>query len=111
MKKETADPNTVGKILRLVRNPEKVKITRSTQFDLMGLYLTKLDVCDAICDWIDSGKEVLVIVTKYAKDHIGRPAYVMKPNLAGKPCYVKVAFQETDTSDENLLIISAHIDH
>ncbi len=99
----------IERIVRLAGSPEKAKTTQSALYDLMGLGLTKFEICDAICDWINRGEPVQEVVTKYAKDHIGEPAYVMKPNLTGVRLYIKVTIQECNAI-ETLLIISAHID-
>lgn len=97
-------------IVKLASSPEETETTQSVLYDLMGLGLTKFEICDAICDWVNRGEPVQEVVTKYAKGHIGKPAYVMKPNLAGVRLYVKVAIQECNTTNEALLIISAHVD-
>jgi len=111
MNKKIADSKVKKVILQLAQKPIKVKITISTYYDLIGLGLTKSDVCDAICDWIKSGKEVQIIITKKSRGHIGKPAYVMKPLIDGNKCYVKVAIQKNTKSQESLLIISTHEHH
>ena len=110
MEKRKAEPNVVQHIFRLAGQPEQVEPSTTAYYDLLGLHLTKTDICDAICNWIDKGKPVQEIVTEYADGHIGEPAYVMKPDLSGVRCYVKVAIQEGETPDGKLLIISAHLD-
>lgn len=77
----------------------------------MAWSLTKTDVCDAIVTWIDEGKEVEEIMTKYAAGHKGKPAYVMKPLLCGQVFYVKVTLPLNAEGIENLLIVSTHPDH
>lgn len=100
----------IERIVELASSPEKAEITQSALYDLMGLGLTKFEICDAICDLINKGETVQEVVTKYAKGHIGAHAYVMKPTLTGVRMYIKVTIQESNTI-ETLLIISAHIDH
>ncbi|MDD5063638.1 MAG: hypothetical protein PHQ35_02610 [Phycisphaerae bacterium] len=111
MKENEASLDVIRIIHQLASNPEKVKTTQSSLYDLMGSGLTKSDICDAICDWIDEAKRVQVIVTKYADGHIGEPAYVVKPDLLGVGFYIKVAIQKSNAGNENLLIISAHKHH
>ena len=111
MTKQSADSEIKNEILRLSKHPEKVRITQSAYYDMMGLGLKKFDVCDAICEWINKGKDVHIIITKDAKGHIGKPAYVMKPEINGIKCYVKVSIQNIQKTDESLLIISTHVEH
>ena len=110
MEKSTADDNIVKQILKLAENPEKAENTESAYYGQMSLGVTKDDVCDAICNWINSGEQVQRITTKDAKGHIGERPFVMKPVLAGKKCYVKVTVQKSGSAKERLLIISTHSD-
>jgi hypothetical protein len=111
MKRKLAGSDVKNEILRLAQSPEKVKTTALAYYDLMGLDLTKPDVCDAICDWVKTGKELQLKITKNAKGHIGELMYALKPEINGIKCYVEVTIQKNSQSQENLLIISAHVDH
>ena len=70
--------------------------------------LTKEDVCDAICDWIEAGRPVAEITTEYVPEHKGEPAYVMTPKINDVDFYVKVTIIDAGEWREQLLIISTH---
>ena len=110
MGNEYAESEVVNLIVKLAGNSEEVVTTQVALFDLMGLKLTKTDICDAICAWINEGRPVGKIITKYAQGYVGKPAYIMKPTLRGERCYVKVTIRRDNTHSQ-LLIISAHVDH
>jgi len=111
MDKKIAGPDVRKEILQLSQNPENVRTTKTAIYDMMGLHLTKYDVCEAISDWINKGEEVQIIITKHANGHIGEPQYAMKPEINKIKCYIKVSIKKNTTSENNLLIISAHEPH
>jgi len=109
--KNDADPEIVKTIRRLAEQIEDVKLTAQAKSDLLAWNVATAEVCEAICDWIDSRQPVHVIVTQHAAGHVGKPAYVMKPHLTNMAWYVKVSLVKPDGQDGYLLIISAHPDH
>lgn len=109
--KNDADPDVVLEIRRLAEQIENVRLTRQAKSDLLAWNVATAEVCEAICDWIDSRRPVHVIVTKHAAGHVGQPAYVMKPHLTDMAWYVKVSPVKPSGEDDYLLIISAHPNH
>lgn len=103
-----AEPEVIEDIRRLAKYPERVQVSERALYDLMGHQLTVGDVCVAICDWIDGGSPVEKIITQHVSDHVGKPAYVMKPVLVGKRFYVKVTIRDRGEYREKMLVISAH---
>lgn len=103
-----ADHEIVKTIRELASRVDKVVTTERSMCAMMGAGLKKEDICDAICDWIDKGKPVQKIVTKYVPEHMGEPAYVMKPIIEGNEYYVKVTIVDPGEYREKLLIISSH---
>jgi len=103
-----AGPETVQTIRGLAARPERVRVTTRAQCDLWAEHLTKEDVCDAICDWIDAGKPVTAITTQHVPEHKGEPAYVMAPEVSDAELYVKVTVMGPGEWNEKLLIISSH---
>ena len=83
-------------------------MTTRAKCDLWAEDLTKEDVCDAICDWIDAGKPVQQITTQHVAEHEGEPAYVMVPEVSGAELYVKVTIIDRGEWQEKLLLISSH---
>lgn len=83
-------------------------MTTRAKCDLWAEDLTKEDVCDAICDWIDAGKPVEQIATEHVPEHKGEPAYVMVPKVGNEELYVKVTIVDLGRWQEKLLIISSH---
>ena len=76
--------------------------------DLWKEHLTKEDICDAICTWIDANKPVEQITTEHVPEHQGEPAYVMITEVSGIEFYVKVTIIDQGEWQEKLLIISSH---
>jgi hypothetical protein len=110
MVEKNSHSHIISSIRKFAGLPERVRTTQSAYFDMMAWSLEKADVCDAIAKWIDEGKEVEEIVTKYASGHTGEPAYVMRPLLCGQVFYVKVSLPQDANGVETLLIVSAHPD-
>jgi hypothetical protein len=103
-----ADPQTVQTIRELAAHPDRVRLTMRAKSDLWAEHLTKEDVCDAICDWIDAGKPLGVITTEHVAEHKGEPAYEMLPRVGDAELYVKVTIVDLGEWQEKLLIISSH---
>jgi len=103
-----ADPQTVQTIRELAGQLDRVRLTMRAQCDLWAEHLTKENVCDAICDWIDAGKPVGVITTAHVAEHRGEPAYEMLPQVGDAELYVKVTIVDLGDWQEKLLIISSH---
>ena len=103
-----ADPQVVQTIRELAARLDTVRVTTRAECDLWAEHLTKEDVCDAICDWIDASKPVEQVTTRYVPEHRGEPAYVMAPEVGGMELYVKVTIVDPGEWKEKLLIISSH---
>lgn len=103
-----ADQEIVKTIRLLAARINEVGQTKQSMRDMWYEGLKKDDICEAICDWIDKGKPVQEIVTKYVPERVGEPAYVIKPIIEGKEYYVKVTITNPDMWNERLLIISSH---
>ena len=101
------DPRTLRGIRRLASSAEDVYVTKRAQWDMFAGGLTKADVCEAICDWINSGEQVMLAITDKATGHIGELVFEMYPVICGEQRFVKVAIQ-TRTTRDRLFIISAH---
>ena len=111
MPPKEAEAHIVQAIKRLAGEPGDAAVTSTAEYDLMGEQLKVEDVCDALLDWIEKGKDIREIVTEKAKGHTGKPAFVIKPRLHGKIFYIKVAVTDPGGSRERLTIVSAHPDH
>jgi hypothetical protein len=98
----------VRAVRELGARPDKVCLTTRAQCDLWAEDLTKKDVCDAICDWIDAGEPVEQITTEHVSQHKGEPAYVMVPRVGDAQLYVKVTIVNLGEWKETLLVISSH---
>jgi len=109
MSKKPADPEAVKILHELAAHPENVTTTSTAKYDMMGLNLTKADICDTLLAWIDESKEVKQTVMR-GKD-AGRPAYEIKPTLQGALLYCKFIVRDIDDQNKRLCIISAHVDH
>lgn len=108
MSKSYADAETVKAIRELAARDEKVRLTGRAYWDALGEGLTKADIRDAICSWIDAEKPVEAGVTTEVEEHIGELHYVMRPLIIDSEFYVKVKIERPDEWNEGLLIISAH---
>lgn len=111
MNKRAARPEIVNCIRKLAAEPKKVRITFRCKYDIMAEGLTKHEICEEICSWINERKPVEEVVTKHAPGHIGKVAYVVKPSINNKGYYIKVAIEDLSASGKKLLIISAHPRH
>jgi len=90
----------------LAGEPDKVRTTKTAEYDMMGRGLTKHDVCDTLLDWIAQGKEVRQ-TTLTGKD-AGAPGYEIKPTINNVLFYIKVMLRDAGTPDEMLYIVSVH---
>ena len=109
MAAQSADANERAAIRRFAADPGRVRVTKTTQYDLLGHDLTIEDICRAITSWIDGGQRIKKVVLR--GQHAGAPAFEMKPRLDDTLFYLKVALCDLDSPDEYLLLISAHPDH
>ena len=103
-----AQPEVVRTIRELVRSPDKVSFTSKAIWDTKAHGLTRADVCEAIGDWIDTGKQVQVLIATEDPDHVGEPTYVLKPIFRNGKFYVKVSITVDEKTGEALLIVSCH---
>lgn len=111
MAAKRAGAGTLKEIRRLAADPSRVRLTKTTQFDLMAHQLTKADICDEIIDWVDRGKPVKEVTLHSFPNLVGQPAYEIKPRIRKTLFYIKVTLVRRGQPDEYLLVISAHPDH
>lgn len=109
MAAQSADDNERAALRRFAADSDSVRVTRTTQFDLLGHDLTAEDICEEIVAWIDRGERVKKVTLR--GEHEGSPDFEMKPRIDGTRFYVKVAICESETPEEYMLLISAHPDH
>ena len=109
MPAQSADANERAAIRRFAADPSLVRVTRTTQYDVLGHNLTTEDICQEIVAWIDAGERAKKVTLR--GQHAGAPAFEMKPRIDGVLFYLKVALCDLDTPDEYMLLISAHPDH
>lgn len=100
----------IATIRALASIPQSVKATRTVTYDLMGLRLTKDDICREIVAWIDGGGRVKSTRLHSIPGKLGKPAFEMKPAINGSVVYIKVII-EKNVSGAEMLILSAHRDH
>jgi len=103
-----ADPQTVQTIRELAGQPDRVRLTMRAKCDLWAENLAKEDVCDAICDWVDAGKSLRVVITEHVAEHKGKPQYEMLPQVREAKLLVKVTIVDLGEWQEKLLIVSSH---
>ena len=77
MAANSASTNEKEVIRRFAADPSRVRVTRTTQYDLLAHALTKDEICDLILAWIDSGQRVKKVILR--GQHAGFPAFEMKP--------------------------------
>jgi hypothetical protein len=111
MAAKQADAKTMGEIRRLAADAGQVRLSKTTQYDLMAHRLTKADICDEIINWIDNGNPVKEVVLHSLQNLVGHPAYEIKPRMKGNLFYVKVTLVKLGQPDEYMLVVSAHPDH
>jgi hypothetical protein len=74
------------------------------------LGLTIPGVCEAICDYIDGGADVMETITDSARGHIGKPAYEVYPTIDAEDLFVKVGIDQPRWG-RVLILISVHERH
>ena len=109
MAAQSADANERAAIRRFAADPGRVRVTKTTQYDLLGRDLTTEDICREITSWIDGGQRIKKVILR--GQHAGAPAFEMKPRVDDTLFYLKVALCDLDSPDEYMLLISAHPDH
>jgi hypothetical protein len=109
MPANSADANERGVIRRYAADPSLVRVTRTTQYDLLAHGLTKDEICGEIVAWIDAGERVKKVTLR--GQHAGLPAFEMKPRINTELYYLKVTLCDLGEQEEFMLLISAHPDH
>lgn len=107
---DKASAAEIVKIRALASKPDAVTTTKRVTFDLLGLRLTKDDICMKIISWIDGGGRVKPTTLHSVPGKVGNPAYEMKPTINGSLIYIKVTIDKK-VSGEEMLILSSHRDH
>ena len=97
-----------GVLRQLASEPEKAGVTESCELELIRHGLTKNDVCDAICDWIDSGNILHLALTDKARGHIEEGMWELYPTIGRHKWYVKVRAQVAEGGRFRLFMISVH---
>jgi hypothetical protein len=72
--------------------------------------LTRVGVCEAICEHIDASGPVDQTMTDTAVGHIGEVAYELYPTVEAEDLFVKVGIDES-RSQPALVLISVHERH
>ncbi len=103
-----AEPEVVRKIRQMASDPQKVRRTERAKRDSVTYDVTKYEVMEAICAWIDAGKSIRKDFTRHVPEHRGTPIYTLKPDIGGKVFWVEIRIAVDSGSGEILLIISAH---
>lgn len=111
MAAKSADAQTISEIRQLAADLQRVRVTKTVEYDLLAHGLTKADICDAIVKWIDASERVKSTILHSFAGKVGQPAYEMKPRIKGKLFYLKVTLVELGEPNEYMLLISAHPDH
>ena len=109
MAAQSADEYERAAIRRFAADPSLVRVTKTTQYDLLGHDLTTEDICKEIIAWIDDGQRIKKVILR--GQHAGAPAFEMKPRIDKTLFYLKVALCDMAMPDEYMLLISAHPDH
>src|SRR2546422_6881190 len=109
MAAQAADANERAAIRRFAADPSLVRVTKTTEYDLLGRDLTSEDICHEIIAWIDGGQRIKKVILRGL--HTDTTAFEMKPRIDDTLFYLKVALCDLDTPDEFMLLISAHPDH
>lgn len=108
MAAKSADPCVCQQLVRLARDPSRVRLTRTTEYDLLAHGLKKEDVCDEIIAWIDANQRVKPTTLHSVPGMTGQAAYEMKPRINKVLFYIKVTLVRLGTPDEYMLVLSAH---
>ena len=105
-----ASVTEIAKIRALASDQTKVKVVGAARYSLLSLNLTTDDVCTAIIGVIDAGRRVKKVTLHSYVGIIGISAFEKKLRINGYLIYVKVTIEVAD-SGEQMLILSAHLDH
>ncbi len=101
-----ANEFVVQLIREQARKPNDIVITYSAEWEMFSYDLTIYDVCDAIVDWIDNGKDVEQDVTRFSGKHQDKLIYIFKPIRVNQlRCYIKVSF---GNSGLGMVLVSIH---
>jgi len=79
MTAQSADADERAAIRRFAADPGRVRVTKTTQYDLLGHDLTIEDICREITSWIDGGQRIKKVILR--GQHAGAPAFEMKPRV------------------------------
>ena len=106
-----ADSQTRALIRSLASQPERVETDRHATGNMLAWQLSLEDVCDAICEWIDSGERVKPTVVKtHPKALVGMAAYDLSPvQISSHRYYIRLTIYRPDQSQDTLLIVSVHL--
>ena len=85
-----AEPEVVQKIRELAAT-QRCRPTRRAKQDFIVYDVTRYEVLEAICKWIDADKPVRKDFTKHDPRHHGKPIYIFKPIFHGKVFWVETA--------------------
>jgi hypothetical protein len=76
MAAQSADANERAAIRRFAADPGRVRVTKTTQYDLLAHDLTTEDICREITSWIDGGRRIKKVILR------GQHVKVMLQRLA-----------------------------
>ena len=109
MAAHSADASERNRIRHFAADPSLVRVTRTTQYDLLGHNVSKEEICDEIVAWIDESQKVKKVMLR--GEHAGSSAFEMKPRINDQLFYLKVMLCDVGGEDDVMLLISAHPDH
>jgi hypothetical protein len=103
---QSASPDELAILRKLACDFNRVRLTETAEYDLLGYGLTKAGICDEIVAWIDRAERVKKVILR--GQHAGQAAFEMKPRISDRLFYLKVTICKRHDSNEYMLIISAH---
>jgi len=106
-RRELTNKGRVALIRSLAGNAAVVRPTKRASKDMVRLGLTKADVCEAVCTYINCGSPVMETITDTAHGHLGEPAYEVYPTIHAEDRFVKVAIDQYP-SGPVLILVSVH---
>ena len=109
MASNQAEPHERAMIRRLASDLDKVRFTKTADYDLLARNLKREDLCQEIVAWIDRGERVKRVILR--GNHAGQAAYEMTPRIDNALLYIKVTICELGQPGELMLVISAHPPH
>lgn len=104
-----AEPHELAEIRRLASDLDKVRFTKTADYDLLGRHLKREELCEEIVAAIDRGERVKRVILH--GNHAGQAAYELTPRIDNALLYIKVTICELGQPGELLLVISAHPPH